>query len=365
MTRCSRTASAAIASRSSPRRRATRSSRSLQNSASRTSVSTELEVADGRFTGALQGRPCWGAQKLEAARRYLEQHKLAPRSAWFYTDAHEDLPLLEQVGHPVALNPDAKLTAVARRRGWPSARFTSRTRPGAEDLARTVLAFGSFLPALGLGALSWLRNRSMRKAASRTFQTWAELALVMSGIEMNVTGRQYLWMHRPAIFVFNHQSLLDGFILPALIQGQFTVMGKKEAGDVPLIGQTVQAAGFILFDRDDPQKAREAANRAAEMVRDGSSLLISPEGTRSHGNKLQRFKKGAFHIALQTRVPIVPVVIRNATELWPRGSNFLRPGTVDIEVLPPISTTDWKLETLQQHVDAVRALFLERLGQED
>lgn len=327
-------------------------------------ICTELAVEDGLFTGELVGPPCWGEHKLVAAQRYGERHRIALEDCYFYTDAFEDLPLLEKVGYPCALNPDRKLEQHCRTQQWPWCRFTSRQQPRAQDVLRTALAWGAFVPALAMGAFSWLRNRSLKASASRSFQMWSELGLLAAGVELNVKGRQHLWTHRPAIFVFNHQSMLDGFALPALLQGQFTVMGKKEAGDVPIIGKTVAAAGFILFDRSDPQKAREACARAAEQIRAGSSLLIAPEGTRSYSNKLLPFKKGAFHVALETRVPIVPIVLRNTSELWPRSSQFMRSGTLDVEVLPPIATTHWKVETLQEHVDAIRQLFLERLGQQ-
>jgi putative phosphoserine phosphatase/1-acylglycerol-3-phosphate O-acyltransferase len=325
---------------------------------------TELEVRDSVITGELGNRPCWGENKLHAAQEYVERIGANLKNCYFYTDAYEDLPLLERVGHPRAINPDAKLEAHFQARQWPVCHFTSRGRSSAEDVLRTVLMWGSFAPAAALGAFSWLRSRSVRQAASTTFQTWADFGLMMAGVELNVQGRKHLWEHRPAIFVFNHQSMMDGFILPALLQGAFTVMGKKEAGNIAVLRKTFEAAGFILFDRNDPKQAREACDRAAEQIRSGVSLLIAPEGTRSYGNRVQKFKKGAFHVALQTRVPIVPVVIRNATELWPRGANFPRPGTVEVEVLPPIPTTDWRAETLQLHVDEIRHLFLERLGQE-
>jgi len=326
---------------------------------------SELELRDGLFTGELDGRPCWGEGKLNAAEGDAAQHDTDLDHCFFYSDAYEDIPLLERVGHPRALNPDPKLEEHSQENDWPVCHFKSRSRPGIEEFLRTALVWGSFAPAVTLGAISWLRSRSIRNAAATTFQLWSDLGLLLAGIKVEVKGRKHLWSHRPAIFVMNHQSMLDGFVLPSLVRGEFTAMGKKEAGSAPLIGNTLEAAGFILFDRGNPEEARAACDRAAEKIREGVSLMIAPEGTRTQGNKLKPFKKGAFHIALQTRVPIVPVVIRNATELWPKGSNFIRPGTVYVEVLPPVSTRNWKEETLQQHVDDVRALYLKALGQEE
>ena len=90
--------------------------------------------------------------------------------------------------------------------------------------------------------------------------------------------------------------------------------------------------------------------------------MIAPEGTRSATPRLGPFKKGAFHVAMQAEVPIVPIVIRNAGELMWRGSQTLRPGTVEVGVLPPVDTSDWQRETIADHVAEVRGMFLETLA---
>lgn len=126
---------------------------------------------------------------------------------------------------------------------------------------------------------------------------------------------------------------------------------------MPLMGRMLEEADFILFDRSDRDAALAACDEAAERIRQGYSLCIAPEGTRSYDNRLEPFKKGAFHIALQTRVPIVPIVVKNATELWPRGQMFVRPGTLHIEVLKPISTKRWSKESLGEHLEKLQHSF--------
>jgi putative phosphoserine phosphatase / 1-acylglycerol-3-phosphate O-acyltransferase len=96
-------------------------------------------------------------------------------------------------------------------------------------------------------------------------------------------------------------------------------------------------------------------------VREGYSIAISPEGTRSPTPTVGPFKKGAFHMAMQAGVPIVPLVIRNAGELLWRGSKVMRSGTVDIHVLEPISVADWTADTLTERVNEVRDLFVRTL----
>ncbi len=99
------------------------------------------------------------------------------------------------------------------------------------------------------------------------------------------------------------------------------------------------------------------------MTVEGKSVLIAPEGTRTVSPKLGSFKKGAFHLAMQAGVPIVPIVIHNALDVAPKGEFVYRKATVEVDVLPPIDTRDWKKEDIGRHVAEVRNLFLEVLGQ--
>jgi putative phosphoserine phosphatase/1-acylglycerol-3-phosphate O-acyltransferase len=99
-----------------------------------------------------------------------------------------------------------------------------------------------------------------------------------------------------------------------------------------------------------------------DRLREGYSIAISPEGTRSPTPAVGRFKKGAFHMAMQGGVPIVPIVIRNAGELLWRGSTCIRSGTIDVVVHPPISVSGWSIEELDDRVAEVRELFVGTLA---
>lgn len=327
---------------------------------------TELEVIDGEFTGVIKGYPCWAEGKRLAAENWCREHRLSIKNAWFYADGFEDLPLLEAVGHPVAVNPSADLELHARAANWPICKFRSRARPTALDMARTGALFGAMAPAIITGKMAkWLGAADSHRAALMSFTSYAENALDLAGVRLEVKNEKYLWEHRPAIFVMNHQSMLDGYIAPALVKRDYFMMGKIEAGELPVLGQMLKDAGFILFDRTDRAAAIAACDEAAERIRGGYSLCIAPEGTRSYSKRLEPFKKGAFHIALQTGAPIVPIVVKNATELWPRGQNFVRPGTLHIEILKPVSTRNWTRETLDQHLDDLHRRYLKAMDTPD
>ena len=331
-----------------------------------TILCTELEVRAGEFTGVVKGEPCWAEGKLNAGLAWSKQHKVNLKNAWFYTDALEDLPLLDAVGHPVAINPSQALEDHARSAAWPICKFRSRARATLMDVARTGAMFGAMAPAILIGkAAKWLGAADTHRAALMSFTSYAENALDLAGVKLEVKNEKYLWEQRPAIFVINHQSVLDGYLTPALVKRDYFMMGKMEAGNVPVLGQMLKDAGFILFDRTNREAAIAACDDAAERIKQGYSLCISPEGTRSFSKRMEPFKKGVFHIALQTGVPIVPIVVKNASELWPRGQNFVRPGTLHIEILKPIATSNWTRETLDKNLADLHQKYLKALDTPD
>ena len=131
---------------------------------------------------------------------------------------------------------------------------------------------------------------------------------------------------------------------------------------MPGFGQFFRLAGVAFVDRASSAKAQAALAPAVDKLREeGLSLVMAPEGTRSATPRLGPFKKGAFHIAMQAQVPVVPIVMRNVGELMWRGSQTLRPGTIEVCVLPPVDTSEWRRETVADHAAEVRDMFVETL----
>jgi putative phosphoserine phosphatase/1-acylglycerol-3-phosphate O-acyltransferase len=325
---------------------------------------TRLESRDGVLTGKVVRPTCHGEGKATAARRLAADRKLDLSASYFYTDAMEDLPLLELVGHPQVLNPDPKLAALARKRGWPVQRFAPRAA-GPRELVATALAYGSMIPAVVAGKAVGMLTGNARTGINLTMSSWADFTTLAIGLELKVKGRQHLWSHRPAVFVFNHQSQADAVIMAKLLREDFTGVAKIEVSRHPIVGPMFRAMQVAFVDRADHKKAVVALAPAVEALRTGTSLVIAPEGTRSETERLGPFKKGAFHIAMQAGVPMVPVVIHNALESQPKGATLFRPATIRVEVLPPVATDDWTPASVDRHVADVRAMFLRALGQED
>jgi len=324
---------------------------------------TELEVEEGLFTGEVVRPTCYGEGKAIAGRVLAAREGLDLEESYFYTDSHEDLPLLEAIGRPRPLNPNRQLAQIAKERQWPVRRFSSRGRPGLGDLVRTGLTYASMIPAVWAGAAAGIVNGSYREALNVSGAVWGDLATSLAGIDLRVEGEENLWSHRPAVFIFNHQSALDAILMMKLIRRDLTGIGKMELKKNPIFGPIFTAAGVVFVDRANSARAIEALKPAVDALKEGRSLIIAPEGTRSPTPRLGRFKKGAFHLAMQAGVPIVPVVFRNVLDAFPKDARVVRPATIEAVVLPPVDTTDWTVEALDEQIAEIRERYLEILNQ--
>jgi len=323
---------------------------------------TRLEVENGRFTGRLVKPTCYGEGKLTAARTLTNGYGVDLAESWFYTDSDEDLPLLEAVGRPRPVNPNARLAAIATRRGWPARTFYTRGTPSAMDIVRTSLAIGSFFSSVLLGMPVMALDRDTRRWANVVGTAWGELGTALAGIDVQVTGEEHLWSARPAVFIFNHQSAVDVLLLCKLLRRDFVAISKQEVRQNPIFGPLFALAGTVFIDRSNRARAVEALRPAIDALRSGLSIAIAPEGTRMPTPRLGRFKKGAFHIAMAAGVPIVPLVFRNALDALPKHGIILRPTQVDVVVHPPISTAGWHHDDLDRHVAEVERLYADTLG---
>ncbi len=327
---------------------------------------TDLEIDNGVFTGDVIRPACFGDGKRIAAEKYSAGNSAIMADSYFYSDSDDDLPLFESVGKPCAVNANDKLRSVARQRQWPICDFKNRSRPSLEQIARTASIYASLPATLMATTPIWALAGDKRAALNAATSIWSEVAAALAGLEFDVKGEEHLWSHRPAVFIFNHQSSIDPLILARLIRRDFTGIGKKEIQHFPIIGPAMKYADVVFIDRSSTEKAIRAIKPVISAIQDEKlSVCLAPEGTRSAGTKLGPFKKGAFHIAMQAGVPIVPIVIHNARDSLPKGRHIARPAKIDVTVLPPIDTGKWTTKNLSKRIDAVRQKFLKTLGQEE
>jgi putative phosphoserine phosphatase/1-acylglycerol-3-phosphate O-acyltransferase len=240
-------------------------------------------------------------------------------------------------------------------------RFHSRGAPGVIELVRTALAVGSVVPSLLLGVPAALLGSSWRRVINVTISTWGELGTALAGIDLQVSGEEHLWSHRPAVFIFNHQSGIDVLLLCRLLRRDIIGIAKQEVRRNPIFGPVFTLAGAVFVDRFNHAKAVAALAPAVEALRQGLSIVLAPEGTRSVTPRPGRFKKGAFHLAMTAQVPIVPIVFRNALDALPKHGLVVRPTTVEVVVHPPIPTAGWSVADLDREIAAIHALYTDTL----
>ncbi len=181
-------------------------------------------------------------------------------------------------------------------------------------------------------------------------------------MKLEVTGEEHLWSARPAVFIWNHRSIFDAQIVGRLVQRDFGAVAKKELERVPLFAAASRFMHIAFVDRADSQAAVAALEPATRLLGQGISMLVAPEGTRVSGAGIGEFKKGAFRMAMTAGVPIVPIVIRNVDDIGARTSGTMRPGTVDVAVLPPVRVDDWTLRELDRRIAGVRQQFVDTLA---
>ncbi len=155
----------------------------------------------------------------------------------------------------------------------------------------------------------------------------------------------------------------DPVIVAALVKDNWTGIAKKELETNPLVGPLGKLMDAAFIDRADTTSAVAALAPIEEAARKGLSIVVAPEGTRLDTQSVGPFKKGAFRIAMATGLPVVPIVIRNSDSVAGRSSTTLNPGTVDVTVLPPVSTADWTVRDLQERIEEIRIAYVKLLAE--
>ncbi len=216
------------------------------------------------------------------------------------------------------------------------------TAPVAEEASGVRVALSPYLfrgTLVGMAAVAVALHRATgnRDLAWRFAKARARTLTWMLGVDVRVCGLEQLAGGGPFVFAPNHQSHLDILVLLGFLPGRTRFAAKQELWAHPVVGAVLDTLGMVPIDRDHPERAIDALDRAAA---ERHSFVIFPEGTRSRTGQLLPFKKGAFVLAIAAGLPIVPVVCRGTRRLMPRGSRLtVVPGEVEIVIEAPISTT--------------------------
>jgi len=214
-------------------------------------------------------------------------------------------------------------------------------------MIRTIFVWSCIVVAtLVLGVLTLLTYPFDRKGriGHHCARLWGRVALLANRVKVQVEGLENIRGKGPFIFMSNHQGSYDIFVLLGHLPFQFKWLVKKELFSIPFFGWAMSAAGYISLNRQGTRETVEAMNEAAQKIREGMSVVIFPEGSRSPDGSIQPFKKGGFSLAMKAKVPIVPISLAGSREIMPKDRLTTSSGEIRIRIGDPIETEPYSLK---------------------
>ena len=189
-------------------------------------------------------------------------------------------------------------------------------------------------------------NRQAPLYVARTL--FSKGLLWIAGAKLSVAGTENVPKDIPAIYVANHCSHLDIGVLCRAAPVNLHFIGKKELAWVPIVGWYMFLTGHLFIDRSNRRKAIMSLKEAALKIKSGKNVIMFPEGTRSKDGKLGAFKTGAFHLAIDAGVNIIPIHIKGTHEIWPATNFKITPGKIDVCIGKPIDTKKYNKKTVKE-----------------
>jgi 1-acyl-sn-glycerol-3-phosphate acyltransferase len=198
----------------------------------------------------------------------------------------------------------------------------------------------------------------------RVARAWARTLLRVSGVHVHVEGLEQIDPQSSYVFISNHLSYMDTPVALAHIPVQFRFLAKRGLFQIPFLGTHLSRAGHVPVPREDPRAAVKTMQIAAEKIQEKKiSLLIFPEGGRSHDGVLRPFKEGGAYIAIRAGVPVVPLVMIGTREVLPYGGGVAESGEVTLRILKPIETDKLSLKDRGPLTEQLRELIAANLAE--
>ncbi|MFO7962692.1 MAG: lysophospholipid acyltransferase family protein [Desulfobacterales bacterium] len=191
---------------------------------------------------------------------------------------------------------------------------------------------------------------------------WAKSILFVSNVSVIVSGSENIVPGKPYIFMANHQSNFDILALFAGLPVQFRWLAKAELFKIPIFAQGMRGCGYISIDRSNRESAFRSIREASEKIRNGASVMIFPEGTRSMDGNLLPFKKGGFVLAMGSGVPVIPMIITGSQNIMPKKQLSIRSGCIALDILEPIETSSPEFKNKDELLQSVRRTMIEELA---
>ena len=187
---------------------------------------------------------------------------------------------------------------------------------------------------------------------------WAKGFLQHSGCELEVEGIENI-PDGPVLFVGNHEGDFDIPVLMAGIPKPFGFISKIEVKKIPIVAGWMEVMGCVFMDRKDRRASVQAIRAGVQKLKDGHSVLIFPEGTRNRGGEIGEFKAGSLRLAKDTKVPIVPFMIKGTADLLENNNNRIKPAKVKLVILPAISSEQYEEQGMAAVAQQIHTLIVE------
>ncbi|MFD2202134.1 lysophospholipid acyltransferase family protein [Shivajiella indica] len=201
-----------------------------------------------------------------------------------------------------------------------------------------MLVFGIFI------VIPLLVSQKGGKISFIFIRLWASIWSFLSGIRYEINGREFVDINQPYIYIFNHRSFIDAPVIPMAIQQEVRAIGKKELSKILVFG-FITSRVAVWVDRKDTESRKASVERLLTILKKGISIVVAPEGTRNNTTQtLLPFQKGAFRIAVETGIPILPMAVIGADKIMKRGSILLKPGIIRVYFSSPIDPKPYQYE---------------------
>ncbi len=227
-----------------------------------------------------------------------------------------------------------------------------------ERILRNALLFAFVLtsvPTFGTVAILISLFERKKVISHLVARLWCKLVLLISGVKVEAEGLENLEKGRPYVFFANHQSQMDIPVLEEVLKDfNIRFLAKKSLFKIPFFGWGIRALGYIPVEREDPREGLKSLVACAERIKEGYSVVVFPEGTRSPDGRLLPFKAAGFLLPIKAGVEAVPVAICGTVRVLPRGSVFVRPGKVKVFVGRPLKPSKTGAKGREELLKATR-----------
>jgi 1-acyl-sn-glycerol-3-phosphate acyltransferase len=190
---------------------------------------------------------------------------------------------------------------------------------------------------------------------------WSRVIMRITGSDVTVNGEHHI-PEGPVVFICNHEGNFDIPVLLGFINKPFGFISKMEVKKVPIISAWMEVMNCVFLDRKDRRQAIRSIREGVSLLKDGHSIVIFPEGTRSKGGEMGQFKAGSFRLAKDAGVPIVPISIKGTSNVFEKNGRFIKPAAIEVSVLPAI--TSYEDKDLKELAFEVQQLIMNDLAKE-